>query len=112
MPRYLSIQEAPVTDSITADGHVGAQLPWPVVADEDGKVYTPSSMIGMHHVHGFQNDLAVQQVDVRWEEVFADPSKAIGKYLVVSYKDGSLCSHLTAVDSAVFLELDKPLPVD
>ena len=112
MPRYLSIQQAPITDNITDEGHVGARLPLPVVADEEGIVYVPSSGLGMRRIHGFQNDLAVDQVDVWWSEVFADPSKAVGKYLVATYAGGAMCGHLSAVDSVEVLETVEPLPVE
>lgn len=111
MYKYLKIQQAPVTDNITADGHVGARLPWPVIADSEGLVHIPSSQLGMTRIPGFQKNLAVMRVDVWWPEVFADPDKAIGMYLVSYYDGGPMAVCLSAVDSVEVLTLDKPLPL-
>lgn len=112
MIKYLHMQEAPITDNITADGHVGAQLPWPVVADEKGTVVVPSSMLGLVRVVGFQRDLAKMQVDVWWKDVFADPAKAVGLYMVTTNTKGGMGVSLSAVDSANMMEHTEPLPVE
>jgi hypothetical protein len=110
--RYLHIQEAPQTDNITADGHVGARMPWPVTADEDGKITTPSSLLGMVRVVGFQRDLAVMQVDVWWKEVLTDPQKAVGMYLVHTKTDGGMAVSLSAVDTVEVWETEHEIPVE
>lgn len=112
MHKYLKIQEAPVTDSITDDGHVGARLPWPVLADAEGIVHIPSSRLGMVRIAGFQRDLAVMRVDLWWQDAFADPSKAVGMYLVAHHKNGSMGVSLSAVDTAEIQEHVAPLPID
>lgn len=112
MPKYLKIQQAPITDNITDEGHVGSRLPWPVIADEEGRVHIPSSQLGMVRVAGFQRDLAKQQVDLRWDDAFADPSKAVGMYVVAYYGDGSMSVHLSAVDTVELSEYTNPLPLD
>lgn len=111
MPKYVHIQQAPIIDSITDEGHVGAKTPWPVVADEEGTVYTPSSKL-MKRVLGFQKDIARQHVDLWWAEAFAHPEKALHMYLVFIDTDGTMCNGLSAVDTAVYLETPGPLPVD
>lgn len=110
MITYLHIQEAPITDNITNDGHIGARRPWPVVDGEDGSIVVPSSMLGMLRVVGFQKDLAVRQIDIWWEDAFADPSSVIGKYLVATYGEDKMGVSLSAVDSAVLQEHTEPLP--
>lgn len=111
MHTYLHMQEAPITDNITADGHVGSRLPWPVIADEDGIVAVPSSRL-MHRVVGFQRDLALQQVDVFWSEAYADPSKVVGMYMVSENHSGKYQCGLSAVDSAELREYTAKLPVE
>jgi hypothetical protein len=112
MPCYLHIQNAPVTDNLTADGTALARKPWPVVADEEGTVHTPSYALGMRRVAGFQRDLAVMRVNVWWDEVFADPQKAVGLYLVTYNDDGGMGVCMSAVDHVSVLETADPLPLD
>jgi hypothetical protein len=112
MHRYLYIQNAPVTDNITDDGTALSKRPWPVVADEDGVVHTPSYALGMRQVFGFQRDLAVQHVDLRFEDAYADPEKAVGMYMVSIDKDGVMGVELSAVDHVSVLETTDPLPLD
>jgi hypothetical protein len=112
MHTYLKLQEAPQTDNITEDGHVGAKLPWPVVADEEGTVVVPSSLLGMAGVVGFQRDLAVMHIDLLWKDAFADPQKTVGMYLVSSNTEGNWGVSLSAVDHVEVLQLDHELPVD
>lgn len=112
MHKYLHIQEAPITDNITDDGHVGAKLPWPVTADKDGTIVVPSSMLGMRRAVGFARDLAVHQVDVYWADAFADPQKVVGMYLVSLSTNNVMGVSLSAVDSAEMLEHADPLPTE
>lgn len=35
---------------------------------------------------GFQRDLRVNKIDVYWDEVWADPQKAMGLYVVTAIK--------------------------
>jgi hypothetical protein len=112
MYKYLNMQEAPVVDSVTEDGHIGSRQPWPVIADADGTVYTPSSMLGLRRVFGFQKDVHVQKIDLYWEEAFADPSKAVGMYMVTIDKHDVMAGSMSAVSSAEYLETPEPLPID
>lgn len=113
MPKYLRIQEAPQTDLITADGVVGSKLPWPVVADcEDAHVVVPSSLLKMKRVVGFQRDLAVMHVDLRWRDAVADPQQAVGMYMVSENTDGTYQVNITAVDTAEIMESAHEIPVE
>lgn len=112
MPKYLIIQEAPVTDSITADGHVGARKPWPVVADMDGTVVTPSSLLGMAVVVGFQRDLAGRRPDLYWDDMVADPQQVVGMYMVSADTDENWRISESAVDSVTVLETEHEIPVE
>jgi hypothetical protein len=112
MISYLRIQEAPITDNITEDGHVGSRQPWPVVADKDGTITVPSSRLGYVRAVGFQRDLAVKRVNLWWADAFADPQKAVGMYLVTTNTEGGMQVSLSAVDTAEMKEHTTPLPVE
>ncbi len=113
MPRYLIIQTAPVIDSISDDGHIGRQKPWPVIAEEEtGLIATPSSALGMVAVVGFQRDLAVHHIDVQWSDVVDDPDRAVNTYLVYTTTDEGMHVSLSAVESASVLTTTDPLPVE
>lgn len=95
------IQPAERPDAMSTDGHVGHQLPWPVVAHVDASVF------GAHdhwcgkvvRVVGFQADLSKMRIDLHWDDFLADPQKAVGTYLVTSDKDGTWGVHDTAVST-------------
>lgn len=95
------IQPAERPDAMSTDGHVGYQLPWPVVAHADG------SVLGAHdhwcgkvvRVIGFQADLRKQRIDLHWDDFLRGPQKAKGMYLVTSDKDGAWGVHDTAVST-------------
>lgn len=112
MPKYLKIQETPVIDNVTADGHVGSRLPWPVVADPDGTVVTPSSMLRMDRVVGFRDNVHAEQVDVFWSQAFSDPSGIVGMYMVYMSTDGRMLGNISAVDSAEIVESEHEIPVE
>lgn len=110
MPRLTRIQPAARPDAISADGHVGYQLPYPFYVADDGKIQNQELWNGTPlAVIGFQKDLAVQTIDVWWREVVDNPEKAVGLYLVTTDKDGTWGVHSTAVESAYnFNEGDSP----
>lgn len=95
------IQPAERPDAMSSDGHVGYQLPWPVIANADGSVW------GAHdhwcgkvtRVIGFQKDHAKQTLDLGWSGFLLDPQQAVGMYLVTSDKNGTWGVHDTAVST-------------
>lgn len=95
------IQPAERPDAMSDDGHVGYQLPWPVVAHADGSVF------GAHdhwcgkvvRVIGFQKDLRKQRIDLHWSDFLRDPQQAKGMYLITSDKGGTWGVHDTAVST-------------
>lgn len=104
MTRYISLQPAPKTDHITADGAELTQLPYPFhVNAETGKIDQQWIFEGWEVV-GFQRDLAIQQVDLWWDDyVQGDPQAAVGMYVVTRDGEGGMSSHMTAVQSVQVL---------
>jgi hypothetical protein len=103
MHEYLKIQETHLSNGV---------LPWEVIADEDGEVTVPSSLLKMKRVVGFQKDADVQQVDLWWSEAYADPSKAVGMYVVTETTDGKMQHGMSQVTSAEIVDYPQPLPVE
>jgi hypothetical protein len=96
------IQMAPEIDGIdlTDDGeiHSRSRLPYPFYVNDDGFVQLQEFWQGhVYKVIGFQNHPAIQRIDLWWDEVAQDPSRAIGKYLVTSDDQGNWGSFPTAV---------------
>lgn len=99
----IRIQPAQYVDQIV-DGHEMTKLPYPLVADEEGNVEHQELWRGdPAKVIGFQKDLAIQQVDLWWADVVADPKKAVGTYMITSDDQGGWGTHMTAVMSAEVL---------
>lgn len=84
----IEIQPAPYIDHITNDGHECTKLPYPFFVNEDGTIGNQGFWRGEpFRVVGFQRDLAKHQIDVWWDEVAEDPTKAVGLYVVTSNRD-------------------------
>jgi hypothetical protein len=96
--RMLVLQPSPRTDHITEDGQELQQVPYPIYANEKGV-----GMLGAKDVRvvGFQRRLDVQRLDVHWDEVWADPDRAVGLYVVLD-QDGQWATEVAAIESATF----------
>lgn len=103
MPQYLKIQETHLPNGV---------LPWEINADAEGTVAVPSSLLRMTRVVGFQQDADVQQVDLWFNEAFADPSKAVGMYVVTLTTNGKMQHGMSPVVSAKIVDYPEPLPVE
>lgn len=103
MPQYLKIQEDHLSNGV---------LPWVINADAEGTVAVPSSRLKMTQVVGFQRDVNVQQVDLWFADAFADPSKAIGMYVVTLTTDDRMQQGTSPVASAEIVDYPQPLPVE
>lgn len=98
--KILTVQPAASTDQITEDGTELTRLPYPFHCDKDGNVQRQDFWRGKPlRVVGFAADLAVHKVDLRWREAFDVPTRALGMYVVSQNADGSVFTHLTAVES-------------
>lgn len=103
MHSYLKIQETHHSDGV---------LPWEIIASESATVVVPSSLLKMKRVVGFQRDIDVQQVDLWFADAFADPSKAVGMYVVTETTEGRYQHGMSQVASAEIAEYPYPLPVE
>lgn len=112
MGKIIRIQPAAVIDNITADGGALRALPHPVCVREDGSVenYGREHPKLPAHVIGFQNDLAVQRVDVLWDNAKDELPEMVGKYLVTVDGEGVLAVHMTAISDIAIIGDDKPTP--
>lgn len=93
MPNVTIFQPSDRVDHVTPDGMELTQRPYPIVVTYDGAV------VSIHggKLLGFADDLAVQQVDLRWAEVCDEPQKAVGKYPVILDAKGVISTHLNAI---------------
>lgn len=98
--RIITLQPSAVTDHITEDGTELQKLPYPFHVDEDGNVERQDFWRGdPAAVLGFQDRVDVQQVDLWWREVVADPQRAVGKYMVTVDSDGDIATRTIAIES-------------
>jgi hypothetical protein len=103
--RIITLQPSARTDQITDDGTELQQLPYPFHVDEDGNVLRQDFWRGdPATVLGFQNRVDVQQVDLWWREVVADPQRAVGKYMVTVDRDGAFSTRTIAIESVTVIE--------
>lgn len=99
------IQPAECVDRIH-NGHEMTKLPKPYFVNaDDGAVGRQDYWQGdPAAVVGFQADLAVNRIDLTWQEAAADPARAVGMYLVTTDSEGAWSTHLTAVASMAVSE--------
>lgn len=103
MKLIYRIQNAPIIDSISDDGHVGVRTPYPFYVKPDGRIMHQDFWRGTATlVIGFQRDLANQTIDLWWREAVEHPELALNMYMVT--KDdgegfGDWAVHSTAVTS-------------
>lgn len=101
--KVIMIQPASYTDQIR-DGHQMTKQPYPLFVEQDGAVRRQDFWKGDPlQVIGFAKDLAVQQIDLWWQDAAADPQRAVGMYLVTADSTGQFSTHPTAVDSVKVL---------
>jgi hypothetical protein len=98
MPNFM-IQPASFIDQMK-DGHEMTKRPYPFFVDAMGLVGNQDFWQGsVVRVAGFQKDLAVQQIDLRWKDAMKDPGKAVGMYLVTVDSKGNYGVHNTAMET-------------
>lgn len=85
------------TDHITADGTELTRRPYPYGVDAYGHIIGRTDEVT---AIGFQEDAAVQRVDLFWGEYAAgDPQVAVGKYLVTQDAAGRYATNVCAIES-------------
>jgi len=103
MDKLIRLQPSPRVDNIV-DGREMYQLPYPYTVAEDGKIANQDFWQGeMFAVIGFQQDPAVQRIDLWWKDAAEDPQKAVGMYLVTTSRAGNWSVHDTAIRDAEVL---------
>lgn len=103
--RVIKLQPAEFIDNISDGGHVGTKLPYPFYVNEAGEVANQEFWRGDPlRVVGFQRDLARHEVDLWWNDAFADPERCVGMYLVTADNRGGMGVHQTAIASVEVLE--------
>lgn len=105
--KLIKLQPSEFVDQIR-DGHEMTKLPYPFYVHEDGSVDNQDLWQGdPARVIGFAADLAVQQVDLWWEDAVADPQRAVGMYIVSVSDKGSMGAHVNAVSSVDVIETTR-----
>lgn len=101
----ITLQPAPRTDHITADGTELTQLPYPFHVAADGTVQRQDFWHGNpKSVVGFAHDPSVQRVDLWWDDAVKDPQQAVGKYVVTRDDKGGMAVHVIAIESVTVTE--------
>jgi hypothetical protein len=82
------------------------KLPYPFAVREDGEVDGQDFWRGdPAAVLGFQNDEEVQQINVWWSDVVADPELAVGKFPVMREENGNIYTYTVAIESVQVFEV-------
>jgi hypothetical protein len=103
--KIITLQPSAITDRLLQDGTELTQLPYPWHVTESGAVLRQEFWQGdPTGIVGFQRDPHVQRVDLWWEDVAADPQRAVGMYPVARDSKGNLSSHLIAIESVSVTE--------
>lgn len=99
----IRLQRSEFIDQIV-DGHEMTKLPYPFFVEEDGTVQGQDFWKGdPQKVLGFQKDLAVQQIDLWWEDAVRNPKDAVGMYAVTMDAEGAIGVHIQAIDDVTVL---------
>jgi len=97
----ISLQPSARTDHITEDGAEFQQLPYPFHVNERGDVQRQDFWRGRPlRVIGFTTRVDLQEVVLWWEEVWAAPELAVGRYVVTEDTDGQMSTHILAIETA------------
>lgn len=104
MKVWVTLQPAAYTDNIWAIGDElveGTKLPYPFHVTEDGSIERQDFWRGdVYKVIGFTTSPERRRIDLYWPDVWMEPSKAVGMYLVTTDGAGTWSTHQTAIESA------------
>lgn len=96
--RIVTLQPAAHVDQITDDGDELTRLPYPFHVNVHGEIQRQDFWKGNpERVIGFVSDLYRQEVDLDWDEVFRDPQRAVGQYVITQDKSGTWATHTLAI---------------
>lgn len=103
--RIITIQPAEVTDQIIEDGTELTRLPYPFHIREDGAIDRQDFWKGEPlALIGFQDQIDVLRVDLGLAEFWRYPQTAVGKYAITLDMDGTMNTHLVAIESVTVHE--------
>lgn len=105
--KVYRIQFAPAVDKIIK-GLELTKLPYPFFIRADGKIQSQELWKGDPlEAVGFQRDLAMQQIDLPWEDYAAEdqPNMVVGLYLVTRDYLGGMSVHVHAISEVETWEL-------
>lgn len=103
----IKIQFAPRTDNLLEDGQELTQRPYPFYIYDSGIITGIHADTGVAvRAMGFAEDLAVQHIDLWWDDwmedvqrVADDLHRVVGLYLVTQDRQGMIGVHTTAIES-------------
>lgn len=96
--KIVTLQPSPRTDHITEDGQEFTQLPYPFHVTETGEVLRQDFWRGdPARIVGFTKEPQPGRLVYTWEEVAADPQRAVGLYIVSQDRAGRWAVHVIAV---------------
>lgn len=96
--RIVTLQPAAHVDHITEDGTELTKLPYPFHVNVHGEIQRQEFWKGNpERVVGFVSDLARQEVDLSWDEVYSDPQRAVGQYVITQDSEGGWATHQLAI---------------
>ena len=93
--RIVTLQPAAHVDYITSDGVELTKLPCPFHVNVHGEIVHGVEKGG--RVIGFVSDPHRQEVDLDWDEVFRDPQRAVGQYVITQDTAGQWATHTIAI---------------
>jgi hypothetical protein len=92
--RIVTLQPADHVDGITDDGTELTKRPYPFHVNARGEIQRRA---GESRVVGFVSDPARMEVDLSWDEVYADPQRAVGQYVITQDTEGAWATHTIAI---------------
>lgn len=93
--RIVTLQPADHVDHITEDGDELTKRPYPFHVNVHGEIVGGAEKGG--RVVGFVSDPARYDVDLSWDEVYADPQRAVGQYVITQDTEGKWATHTIAI---------------
>jgi hypothetical protein len=107
--RLLTVQPSSYTDNLWAspDGELveGTKLPYPLHVNEAGEVQRQDFWRGdPARIIGFTTAVERRAIDLRWEDAWRDPSRAVGMYVVTADSAGRWGTWQLAIQSVEEVE--------
>jgi hypothetical protein len=110
--RVITLQPSAYVDNLwSAPGNrvvEGTRTPYPFHVREDGAVEQQDLWQGdPAAVVGFVSDPEARRIDTYWRDVWADPSRAVGLYVVTRNAEGAWATWPVAIETAEAGEVES-----